>query len=86
METGYELQTIRAASDSTGGVFGVAFSPDGKTLAAGSDDAAIHLLTIQPNVPLRQYLRIYQFDGLELTPLSADNLYGGSGFRALTIE
>jgi hypothetical protein len=64
----------------------VSFSPGGNTLAVGSDDADIHLWTVQPNVPLRQYLRIYQFQGLELTPLPAQNLYGGSAFRALSNE
>jgi WD40 repeat protein len=84
--SGHQLRTIYAVGDSTGGVFSVSFSPDGKTLAVGSDDADIHLWNVQPNVPLLQYLRIYQFQGLELTPLPAQNLYGGSGFRARTTE
>jgi hypothetical protein len=60
----------------------VSFSPDGKTLACASNDHAIHLWDVRPNVPLRQYLRVYRFDGLNLTPMPAVNLYGNGGFRA----
>jgi hypothetical protein len=37
---------------------------------------------VQPILPLRQYLGVYHFDGLNLTPVPAVNLYGDGGFRA----
>jgi WD40 repeat protein len=77
--SGRQLQAMHA-SDLP--VFGVSFSPDGKMLACASNDNAIHLWDIRPNIPLRQYLQVYRFDGLDLTPLPAMNLYGDSGFNA----
>ena len=65
---------------------GISFSPDGQTLAGASNDNTIHLWDVRPNVPLRQYLQLYRFDGLDLIPLPAVNLYGDSGFAALTIK
>ena len=91
--SGLALQTIQAVHGSIGGVFGLSFSPDGNTLAAGSDDNVVGFWNVRPNpnapprqyrVPLRQYLEVYQFDGLELKPLPAANLYGGTPFKAST--
>ena len=84
--SGHQLQTIYAVGDYTGGAFSVSFSTDGKTLAVGTDDTDIHFWTVEPIVPLRQYMRVYQFEGVELTPLPAQNLYGGAAFRALPVE
>jgi WD40 repeat protein len=84
--SGLLSQTIQAVHGPNGGVFSVSFSPDGNTLAAGSDDNVIQLWTVQPNVPLRQYLSVDRFDGLELKPLSAANLYGYDGFKARTTQ
>jgi len=78
--TGRQLQALRASNLP---VFSVGFSPDGKTLACASNDTTIHLWDVRPNVPLRQYLQVYRFEGLDLTPLPAVNLYGDNGFRAL---
>ena len=80
--TGQQLQAFQAASLP---VFSVAFSPDGATLACASNDNAVHLWDVRPNVPLRQYLQVYRFDGLDLKPLPSVNLYGDSGFRTETL-
>jgi WD40 repeat protein len=77
--TGQQLHSLQASGL---GVFGVSFSPDGRTLACASNDNAIHLLDVRPKVRLRQYLQAYRFDGLDLMPVPAANLYGDSGFRA----
>jgi WD40 repeat protein/serine/threonine protein kinase len=79
-----QLQTIQAIRTGIGGVFGLCFSPDGSTLAAGTDNNTIGFWAIQPNIPLRQYLEIYKFDGLELKPLPPSNLFGDAGFLART--
>jgi WD40 repeat protein len=88
---GLPLQTIQAIHAPKGGVYGLSFSPDGNMLAAGSDDNVIEFWTVEANsplrqyhMPLRQYLDVYYFDGLELKPLPPANLYGGSEFIAQT--
>jgi WD40 repeat protein len=77
------LQALHASNQP---VFDVSFSPDGKTIAAGSNDTAIHLWDVRPRAPLREYLQVYRFDGLDLAPVPPVNLYGDSGFRASTTE
>jgi WD40 repeat protein len=77
--TGRLLQAVQASPQ---GVFGISFSPDGATLACGSNDSVIRLWDVRPNVPLRQYLQLYRFEGLDLVPVPAVNLYGNGGFRA----
>jgi WD40 repeat protein len=78
--SGRQLQAVHGSELP---VFGVSFSPDGKTLAGASNDNTIHMWDIQPTAPLRQYLQLYRFDDLDLVPAQV-NLYGNSGFRALT--
>jgi WD40 repeat protein len=79
--SGHQLQALHVSDL---GIFGLDFSPDGRTLACSGNDYTIHLWDVRPIVPLRQYLQLYRFDGLDLTPLPAVNLYGDSGFRAQT--
>jgi WD40 repeat protein/serine/threonine protein kinase len=81
--TGGQIQALHASDL---GVFGIDFSSDGQTLACGCNDSEIHLLDVPPHVPLRQYLQIYRFDGLDLTALPAVNLYGDGGFCAQPLQ
>jgi len=78
--SGHQLRVLRGSELP---VYGVSFSPDGKTLAGASNDNTIHLWDVPPNVPLRQYLQLYRFDGLDIAPLPAANLYGDTGFEAV---
>jgi WD40 repeat protein/serine/threonine protein kinase len=73
---------VEALHVSDSGVYSVSFSPDGATLACGTNEGQVQLWDVQPILPLRQYLGVYHFDGLNLTPVPAVNLYGDGGFRA----
>jgi WD40 repeat protein/serine/threonine protein kinase len=84
VDTGRQLDTIHALQ-SRGGVFGVSFSSDGSSLAAGSDDNIIRTWPVQPRIPLRQFLKIYRFDGLDLISLPTVNLYSGEPFHVQTL-